>query len=194
MSYARTLILNQNYRPHEIVDWKEAVTKMFGGDIQVLIQYDEILASIDRQTLRAFPELAKSLRSVVGTDVVHIDVKVPAVAVLNRPVKMVKSGIKFSKINMCLRDKFRCQYCGGKFKMSELNYDHVVPRAQGGKTTWNNIVMSCYPCNGRKADRTPDQAGMTLLTVPTKPKVLPMNEPIIDPTTSPEEWQQFIAA
>lgn len=194
MSYARTLILNQNYRPHEVVDWKDAVTKMFGGDIQVVAQYDEILASVDKQTLRAFPELAKSLRSVVGTDVVHIDVKVPAVAVLNRPVKMVKSGIKFSKINMCLRDKFRCQYCGERFAVSLLNYDHVVPRAQGGKTTWTNIVMSCYPCNSKKADRTPEQAGMVLLTVPVKPKTLPMNEPIIDPKGAPEEWQPFLVA
>lgn len=194
MSYAQTLILNQEYRPHEVVDWKDAVNKMFGGDIQVLVQYDEILAKVDRETLKSFPALAKSLRTLVGTDVVSFDLKVPAVAVLLRQVRLVKTGIKFSKINVCLRDKFRCQYCGVKFKMSELNYDHVIPRSQGGKTVWGNISMACYACNSKKANRTPEQAGMPLLSVPTKPKVLPMNEPNIDIEHSPVEWKPYLTA
>jgi hypothetical protein len=196
MSYAQTLILTQSYRPHEIVDWKEAVTRMVNGKIQVVVQYDEILASLDRQTLKSFPELRTSLRAVVGTDVERIDIKVPAVAVLLKAIKPVKTGkhIKFSKINVCLRDKFCCQYCGQKFKMSELQYEHVVPRAQGGKTSWTNIVMACSACNSFKAARTPEQAGMTLLSVPVKPRVLPMNEPVINTESAPEEWLPFLAA
>ena len=194
MSWTQTLILNQYYRPHEIVDWKDAVTRMFGGKIQVLAQYDEILASLNRSTLRQFPDLAKALRQVVGTDVPFIEVKVPAVAVLLRHVKAVKTGVKFSKINVCLRDRFSCQYCGERFKMSDLNYDHVTPRAHGGRTTWENIVMACYDCNSKKADRTPKQAGMALLSVPVKPRVLPMNEPFIDAGAAPIEWHPFIAA
>lgn len=193
-SYTRTLILNQYYVPHKVVDWKTAATQMLKGKIQVLVQYDEILAHIDRGTLRAFPELALALRQVIGTDVESIEVKVPAVAVLLRHVRPVKSGVKFSKINVCLRDKFRCQYCNARFKMSELNYDHVVPRAQGGQTTWENIVTACYRCNSEKADRTPQEAGMRLLSVPERPRVLPMNEPMIDPASIPEEWRPYLAA
>jgi hypothetical protein len=186
VSYAQTLILNQSYRPHEIIDWKEAVTRMVNGKIQVIAQYDEILASIDRRTLQSFPELKVSLRSVVGTDVDRIDIMVPAVAVLLKAIKPVKVGkhIKFSKINVCLRDKFSCQYCGDRLKMSELQYEHVVPRSQGGKRT----------CNSFKANRTPEEAGMTLLSVPVKPKVLPMNEPMIYPETAPEEWRPYLVA
>lgn len=191
-SYTQTLILNSHYRPHEIVDWKDAVTRMFGGKIQVLAQYDEILARLDPQTLKSFPDLKKALRQVVGTDVEAIDVKVPAVAVINRRLKAVKTGIKFSKINVCLRDNFTCQYCGTKLPMSALNYDHVVPRYQGGKTTWDNIVASCYDCNSKKANRTPEQAGMTLLSVPMKPSVLPMNEPTIHYDSAPEEWRPYL--
>jgi len=192
--FAQTLVLNQQYRPHEVVNYRDAITRMFCGKLEVVAQYDEILAHLDRRTLKDFPELKKALRQVVGTDVESFTLKVPAVATLLRNVRPVKTGVKFSKINVCLRDKFRCQYCGERLKMSQLNYDHVVPRAQGGKTVWDNIVMSCYECNGIKADRTPAQAGMTLLSVPVKPRTLPMNEPLINADEAPEEWKPFLVA
>lgn len=194
MSFTQTLILNQYYRPHSKVDWKTAVTRMFKGKIQVIAQYDEILAHLDRNTLKMFPKLALALRQVVGTDVESIDVKVPAVAVLLKHVRPVKTGVKFSRTNVHLRDKFRCQYCGRRFKMSQLNYDHVVPRAQGGRTVWDNIVTSCYECNSEKANRTPLEAGMALLNVPTRPRVLPMNEPLINIAEAPEEWRPYLVA
>lgn len=192
MSYTRTLILTQNYTPHEVVDWKDAVTRMFGGKIQVIAQYDEILAHIDRGTLRAFPELAIALRQVVGTDVEAIEVKVPAVAVLMRHIKPVKSGIKFSRANVFTRDRYSCQYCGHRFKESELNYDHVIPRAKGGRTTWENIVASCVPCNGRKANRTPEEAGLKLLSTPVRPRTLPLIGPTLAVADAPVEWVPYL--
>lgn len=192
MSFARTLILNQSYRPHEVIDWRDAVIRMVNGKIEVLVQYDEILAHFGPQTFQTYPDLRRALRQVIPTDVVGMDVKVPAVAVLRRRVSMVKGGVKFSKPNVCLRDNFSCQYCGQKLPMSQLNYDHVIPRRKGGKTVWENIVVSCYPCNERKGGRTPDEAGMTLLSVPVKPKSLPMNEPFIDVSNAPVEWAPFL--
>lgn len=192
MAFTRTLILTQYYTPHEIVDWKDAVTRMFGGKIQVVAQYNEILAHIDRNTLRSFPELALALRQVVGADVESIEVKVPAVAVLMRHVKPVKSGVKFSKVNVMTRDHFSCQYCGNRFKGSQLNYDHVVPRAKGGRTVWDNIVSACYACNSKKANRTPQEAGMPLLSKPERPRVLPLNGPLIDLDEAPAEWHPYL--
>ena len=194
MSYAQTLILNHTYRPHEIVDWKEAVFRMFRGKLEVLVQYDEVLTVLGRNHLATFPELRLALRQVIGTDAESITIKVPAVAVVRRKIALVKSGAKFSKINVCLRDDFTCMYCGKKLPMSQLNYDHVIPRDQGGKTVWNNIVMACYPCNSKKANKTPEEAGMRLLTVPRQPKTLPMPEPRIDQGSVPEEWLPFITA
>lgn len=188
----QTLILNQQYRPHEVTDWKDAVTRMFSHKIEILVQYDEVIAHIDRRTLDTFPELKKALRQVIGTDAESIDVKVPAVAVLRRKLSSVKSGIKFSKINVCLRDDFRCQYCGEKLPMSQLNYDHVVPRSKGGKTVWENIVMSCYYHNDLKGNKSLEESGLKLLKVPVKPKVLPMNEPFIDRRRAPSEWEPYI--
>ena len=67
----------------------------------------------------------------------------------------------------------RCQYCCYVVPRPEATYDHVVPRAQGGKTTWENVVIACVPCNQKKGGRTPSQAGMRLASTPVKPKKLP---------------------
>lgn len=67
--------------------------------------------------------------------------------------------------NVLRRDGFRCAYCGRRASTR----DHVVPRSHGGPTTWLNLVAACEPCNGRKRDRTPEQAGMPLGIVPYVP-------------------------
>lgn len=192
----RTLILNQSYRPHESADWKDAVTRMFSGKIEVLVQYDEVLTVIGRNHLATFPELRAALRQVIGTDADSITIHVPAVAVLRRKVRHVKTGVKFSKINVAARDDFSCQYCGTRLPLSKLNYDHVIPKSKwtgcGSPTVWENIVMACYPCNERKADRTPEEAGMTLLSVPKRPFELPMTGPAIDVANAPTEWLPFL--
>lgn len=190
--FTSTLILNQKYRPHDVVDWKDAVTRMMNGKLEVLAQYDEVIAQIDRRTLDSFKELKLALRQVIGTDVERFEIKVPAVAVLKRKLSHVKTGVKFSKINVCQRDNFTCQYCSTRLPMSQLNYDHVTPRSKGGQTVWENIVMSCYKCNDKKADMTVEEAGMKLLVMPKKPLVLPMNEMYVDPKSAPVEWLPYI--
>ncbi|MEQ9359741.1 HNH endonuclease [Coleofasciculus chthonoplastes] len=64
------------------------------------------------------------------------------------------------------RDKHRCQYCGSP---KRLTLDHVIPRSKGGNHRWDNVVTACQRCNSQKGDRTPEQAGMTLLTQPKAP-------------------------
>jgi 5-methylcytosine-specific restriction endonuclease McrA len=67
-----------------------------------------------------------------------------------------------------------CQYCGRKPKGDELTIDHVVPRAQGGTSTWENCVLACIRCNHSKADRTPAKAGLKLLNMPKHPNWNPV--------------------
>src|SRR5512142_2717775 len=100
----QTLVLNSHYKPHDIVAWKDAVTLMFKGKLEVIVQYDEVLAHIDRHTLSTFPKLRKALRQVIGTDADSIDIKVPAVVVLRNKVSRIKTGIKYSPFNVALRD------------------------------------------------------------------------------------------
>ena len=99
-----------------------------------------------------------------------IVLRVPRVILLNAYDRVPRREIRFGRRNVYLRDGHTCQYCGRVFREEELNLDHVVPRDVGGKTNWENIVTACVRCNSRKANRLPEQAGMTLRRAPAKPK------------------------
>ena len=164
----RTLVLDQGYQPHRVVSWQRAVTMLFDGKVEVVEEYEH------------------DIRSVTLT------IKMPAVVRLLQAVRG-RRGVKFSRIHVATRDGFRCQYCGEKLPLSKLTYDHVIPRSQGGKTRWENIVMACLSCNGRKGSRTPEQARMRLRKEPIKPKWLPVVAFRIDPACSvPEAWTNWI--
>lgn len=194
MSFTETLILNQMYRPHEVVDWKDAVTRMFLGKVEVLAEYEEILAVVGARTLQAFPALKSALRQVIGTDAESLTIKVPAVAVVSKPVRVSRTSVRFSRRNVCLRDDFSCQYCGARLPEQAVSFDHVVPRSRGGRTGWENIVASCYPCNAQKRDRTPEEAGMELLSAPARPRALPGSGLRLDAAAAPREWGAFLGA
>lgn len=81
--------------------------------------------------------------------------------------------VKFSRGNVFYRDKNTCQYCYESFKEKELTLDHVLPKSRGGKTSWDNIVTCCYPCNNKKADKTPHECGFKLLRPAKMPKWSP---------------------
>lgn len=68
-----------------------------------------------------------------------------------------------------LRDAHLCMYCGGNFRESALTRDHVIPFSRGGTDRWSNVVTSCKYCNTRKGNKTPEEAGMSLLAVPFVP-------------------------
>jgi 5-methylcytosine-specific restriction endonuclease McrA len=102
--------------------------------------------------------------------------------------RVPRHDVKFSRKNIYLRDKSRCQYCGKRFRTEELNLDHVVPVSRGGKSTWENVVCSCIRCNIRKGNRTPDEAALTLISKPAKPKW----HPLVRVAGRYEEWKSFL--
>ena len=169
MSSHRTLLLTPWMSPHRIVSWERGVVLVYLGKAEVVAEYEN--------------EIIRS-RSLA--------IKMPAVVRLVRGRVSTKQTVRFSRVNVFTRDGFRCQYCGEKRAMHDLNYDHVIPRVRGGKTNWENIVTSCYPCNERKGSRTPEEAGMVLRKKPHKPKTLPMT-PIwrVERTAIPEIWQDY---
>ncbi len=73
-----------------------------------------------------------------------------------------------SRKRILLRDGGRCQYCQRAFPAVEFTLDHVLPRSRGGGSTWENLVSCCKPCNNKKGDKTPAEAGMTLVRKPTQ--------------------------
>jgi 5-methylcytosine-specific restriction endonuclease McrA len=140
------LVLNADYRPLSYLPlslwpWQDAIKAAFLDRVIVLAEYDEVVRSPS------------------------IEVRIPSVVVLKEYVKPARTTA-FTRFNLFLRDEFLCQYCGAK---DSLTFDHVVPRSRGGRTTWENVVASCGPCNLTKGSRTLKQAGMRLRRTPLRP-------------------------
>ena len=92
--------------------------------------------------------------------------RIPSVIRLLEYRRIPHQARALSRKNILLRDRNTCQFCGQALPSAELTLDHVVPRSQGGKSAWENLVACCPPCNNDKGDRTPDQAAMKLLRTP----------------------------
>ncbi len=104
----------------------------------------------------------------------------------------VYAHVPFKKImltrrNILRRDRYRCQYCASTDK---LTLDHVVPRSQGGKDSWENLVTACMPCNNRKGNRTPEEAGMPLSRQPFRPSHVMFIRNIIG--TLDDTWKPYL--
>lgn len=160
------LLLDNTYEPLKIISWMRAMTLIVTGDAEIV------------------EESEHSIRSA------HSEWKLPSV--IRQLKKFRRSGkVQFSRINIYMRDAWTCQYCQERKQTKELTFDHVLPRAQGGKTVWNNIVTACRPCNSEKDDRTPEQANMKLLRKPEEPKWLPA-QMVIKMNKIPKKWEPYI--
>jgi 5-methylcytosine-specific restriction endonuclease McrA len=119
-------------------------------------------------------------------------VKIPKVIVLNFSDKIPKQSIKFTQNNIWERDNFTCQYTGKKLNKKSGNIDHVLPKARGGKTSWENCVLSHKDINSKKANKTPDEIGLRLLKKPKEPNVMPVSF-YIKNIFNINEWDFFLS-
>ncbi|MBI4444618.1 MAG: HNH endonuclease [Acidobacteria bacterium] len=166
-----TLVLNASYEPLQIVSWKRAIRMLFQEKVEVVAEYD------------------REIRSVT------VSIKLPSVLRLLQYARVKRNHhqVKFTRSNLYARDGYRCQYCGERVALSELTYDHVIPVARGGGKTWENIVTCCIPCNRRKGDRTPDEAGLSLLREPKAPAGFPQKVHfLLYQKKAPESWRNYI--
>ena len=114
----------------------------------------------------------------------------PAVIVLNSYVRTGFSSYACNRKNVIWRDRYTCQYCNNRFCSGNLTMDHVVPKSRGGDKDWNNIVACCKRCNNRKGDRTPEEAGMPLVRIPTIPRWT--IHVLLRDRVIPKEWEDYI--
>jgi 5-methylcytosine-specific restriction endonuclease McrA len=123
---------------------------------------------------------------------VNRKIKIPKVIILSKFDRVPKKRPRFSQKNIWIRDNFTCQYTGKKLRPGEGNIDHVVPRSKGGSTSWDNCVLACKQVNAKKADATPEEAGLRLLKKPESPKELPIFHYITNKHNI-KEWEIFLA-
>ena len=140
------LVLNADYTPLSyyplsLWPWQTAVKAVFLERVDIVDHYE------------------RSVKSPTHA------IRLPSVIALRQYVRQSQHPA-FTRFNLFLRDRFQCQYCGS---LQELTFDHVIPRAQGGRTTWENVSTACAPCNLRKGGRTPRQAAMRLFEEPRRP-------------------------
>jgi 5-methylcytosine-specific restriction endonuclease McrA len=161
------LVLNADYRPLNLyplstMDWQRAVKNVFEGNLAVVAEYDRVLRSPSLQ------------------------MRLPAVVAMKRYVP-IHQRVAFTRQNVFLRDRFKCQYCGEE---KDLTFDHVVPRVAGGETCWTNIVAACDDCNGLKGSRR-DMQPMKVPREPTSAELLALKRALM-PKIMHESWRDYL--
>ncbi|MHB8877455.1 MAG: HNH endonuclease [Myxococcaceae bacterium] len=177
------LVLNRNYQPVHVTSVRRAFSLLYQGVAKAIDQQYRLYEFADWAALSA------ANHDHVAT--ISRTIRVPRVVVLSAYEYLPKGRVRFSRLNIYARDHDTCQYCGRNLPRSELNLDHVLPRSQGGKTSWENVVCSCVECNLKKGGRTPEQASIALLKKPTRPRWTPFFRGASKRVTY-REWLPFL--
>jgi len=164
----QVLLLNITYEPLRIINWKKAIIMLTLGKVEVLEQYNREIHSVS------------------------FSIRLPSVVRLLRFVKKPKTPVKFSRQNIYIRDNYKCQYCGRELPPDRLTWDHVIPKARGGKTEWGNIVTCCMECNRRKGGKIPSEASMKLIRKPRMPEWLPALKITLGLKVMPQSWRDYL--
>ena len=165
------LVLNADFRPLSyyplsLWSWQDAIKAVFLDRVNIVSNYDRYVRS---------PTFEMQLPSVVSLKTYIKASRHPA----------------FTRFNVFLRDRFTCQYCGGR---EDLTFDHVVPRSKGGTTTWENVVAACSPCNLSKGDKLCREADMWPQAKPFQPSIndLHSNGRAFPPNYLHESWMDYL--
>jgi 5-methylcytosine-specific restriction endonuclease McrA len=161
---SQTLLLNATFEPIKVISWERAVTLFFQGKVDVVEEYDEEIRGVS------------------------MSIQKPSVVRLKTYARQERR-VRFSRENVFRRDKYKCMYCGCIGTAKTLTMDHVVPRSKGGKTSWDNIVSCCRPCNAKKAAKTPEEAKMKLHGPPHTPSKMSVGAFV---PTSHESWEPYL--
>jgi len=168
------LVLNADFRPLSYFPlstwtWQDAVKAVFLDRVSVLSEYEREVHS---------PSFTMRLPSVIALRDFIPSSRTPA----------------FTRFNVFLRDTFSCQYCEARRVTQELTFDHVIPRARGGRTSWENVVTACGPCNLRKGSKMPKECGMIPRHEPRRPTSYELQDRgrNFPPNYLHESWRDFL--
>ena len=168
---AYVLVLNKLWMAVRVTDARRAFSLLFCGLAEVIHVDDGSYAGHDFTSWADLSQARDQFEQQYDwVRTVRFDLAVPKVIRLLGYDRLPKQEVKLNRRNIFARDMNHCQICGHRFPTSELTLDHVIPRSQGGTSTWANLVCCCVACNAQKGGRTPDQAGLKLVRKPFKPR------------------------
>ena len=164
---SQVLVLNATYEPLNVVSVRRAVLLLVKEKAEVV----EAAGAWLRSERQALP--------------------VPLVIRLVYYVRIPRRfSLPLSRRTVLARDHYTCQYCGMPACKAKLTIDHILPRSQGGETTWENVVTACGACNRRKGNRLPEEAGMSLRSQPGRPRYLALT--LLAGPRAPEVWGKYM--
>jgi 5-methylcytosine-specific restriction endonuclease McrA len=168
------LVLNADYRPLRyfplsLLPWQDTVRAVFLERVSIVAEYDQVVRSAT------------------------FSMRLPSVVALKRYINGDRTPA-FTRFNLFLRDRFTCQYCGAREPVSDLTFDHVLPRSRGGRTSWGNVVAACAPCNFVKGNHLIHEIGMRLIRNPRAPteRELHARAPGFPPNYLHESWRDYL--
>ena len=182
------LVLNRNWQAINIRTPADAFCQMATDVATALdIQGDDYMVPTKWEDWQKLPirDQDNSVATARGP------IRVPTVIVLANFARVPLSRPKFSRGNLWRRDGGRCQYTGRELRPGEGNIDHVLPRSRGGETSWDNCVLASKDVNTRKADRTPEEAGLKLNRQPAEPRQVPVTMLLKNVHDIPD-WKPFL--
>jgi 5-methylcytosine-specific restriction endonuclease McrA len=175
----KVLVLNKAFVAVRVISARRAFSLICKDIAEIIHVENGRYHSYNFETWAELSQLQKSFEpdKLGGHDwikTVRFDIAVPRIIRLLGYDRLPAQIVKLNRRNLFARDRNQCQYCGRHFPTNELSIDHVLPRAQGGGDSWENLVCACIKCNARKGGRTPEQAHMKIVRPPVKPKRNPL--------------------
>ena len=173
------LVLNADYQPLSLAplslwSWQDAIKSVLMDRVIVVDSYNEVARSSS------------------------FEMQVPSVIALKQFVNQGRKIPAFTRRNLFLRDAFQCQYCATRLPAPLLTFDHVVPRCQGGDTSWSNVVAACTHCNNKKGDmpmgKVGKRFGMKLIREPRVPTYFDLQAQArhFPPKFLHESWEAYL--
>jgi 5-methylcytosine-specific restriction endonuclease McrA len=178
------LVLNRVFQAVQITSARRALTLLYKGQVKAV---DSEYRTYDFENWADIPIQADDDHFVRTPS---RNILIPHVVQLLVFDRLPRQEVKFSRGNIYLRDGNRCQYCGKKFSSSELSLDHVVPISRGGKSSWENVVCACLPCNVKKGNKLLTETGIQLRRLPVRPKWHPLHR--LQGRNFPDIWKNFL--
>lgn len=180
------LVLNKSWAPYTCSVVHEALNNLYEGKVCALDAENYILYNWDGW--RELPIIG----DMPKVNTVRFAIRAPRFIVQQQYNRIPHFEVKMNMRNIWLRDGCRCQYTGRKLALREATKDHIIPESRGGKDTWENLVTCCPHINKKKANRTPQEAGLRLLSVPKKPKWSPLFSALYNGNGIPEDFKKFL--